>query len=100
MIERLKSPICDWAFYFFALLLDNSVNNISEIYMKSSNKTNSENSKTSSHSSNTLAVLEKMVEESCDCKLRAKCLDKTSADCLKHRNLYAEAMLAVRDSKR
>lgn len=60
----------------------------------------SEPSKSSMHHSNSLAVLEKIVEESCDCKLRAKCLDKASPDCLKHRNVYAEAMLAIRDSKR
>ena len=42
---------------------------------------------------NTLAMLEKLVADSCDCKLRAKCEDKNSADCLKHRNIYAEEML-------
>ena len=42
---------------------------------------------------NTLALLEKLVADSCDCKLRAKCEDKNSADCLKHRNIYAEEML-------
>jgi hypothetical protein len=46
------------------------------------------------HHSNTLAALEKVIAKSCDCKLREKCLDKSSTDCLKHRNLYAEAMQA------
>ena len=43
-----------------------------------------------------LAALEKLVADSCDCKLRAKCEDKNSADCLKHRNIYAEEMLKRR----
>jgi len=42
--------------------------------------------------SNTLAILEKVIADSCECKLRAKCEDKNSADCLKHKNIYAEAM--------
>ncbi len=41
-----------------------------------------------------LLKLEQLVAKSCDCKLRTYCLDKNSPDCLKHRNLYAEAMLA------
>lgn len=41
----------------------------------------------------TLAILERIVAQTCDCKLREKCLDKTSLDCLKHRNIYAEAMI-------
>ncbi len=45
---------------------------------------------------NTLAILEELVANSCDCKLRAKCEDKNSADCLKHRNIYAEEMLKRR----
>ena len=43
-----------------------------------------------------LAALEKLVADSCDCKLRAKCEDKNSEDCLKHRNIYAEEMLKRR----
>lgn len=39
-----------------------------------------------------LASLEKVVAGACFCKLRSKCTDKTSVDCLKHRNLYAEFM--------
>lgn len=41
-----------------------------------------------------LLKLEQLVAESCACKLRTHCPDKTSPDCLKHRNMYAEAMLA------
>ncbi len=41
-----------------------------------------------------LLKLEQLVANSCACKLRTHCMDKTSPDCLKHRNLYAEAMLA------
>lgn len=50
------------------------------------------------HHSNTLVALEKVIAKSCDCKLREQCLDKNSPDCLKHRNLYAEAM-QVRKNK-
>lgn len=45
------------------------------------------------HAGTTLEILEQILAESCDCKLREKCLDKSSADCLKHRNLYAEAII-------
>jgi hypothetical protein len=45
------------------------------------------------HAGSTLEILEHILAESCDCKLREKCLDKSSPDCLKHRNIYAEAML-------
>ena len=48
------------------------------------------------HRNNTLAMLEKLVANSCDCKLRVKCDDKNSAECLKHRNIYAEEMLKRR----
>ena len=41
-----------------------------------------------------LLKLEELIANSCACKLRTHCPDKTSPDCLKHRNLYAEAMLA------
>lgn len=41
-----------------------------------------------------LEALEEMMATTCFCKLREKCDDKDSAECLKHRNLYAEAMLA------
>jgi hypothetical protein len=51
------------------------------------------------HHNNTLAVLEKVIAKSCECKLREFCPDKTSADCLKHRNLYAEAMLSGKITK-
>jgi len=42
----------------------------------------------------TLDILERIIGEACDCKLREKCLDKSSSACLKHRNIYAEAMLS------
>lgn len=41
-----------------------------------------------------LEALEEMMATTCFCKLREKCHDKNSTECLKHRNLYAEAMLA------
>ena len=41
-----------------------------------------------------LQKLEQLVANSCSCKLRTHCVDKTSPDCLQHRNLYAEAMQA------
>ena len=41
-----------------------------------------------------LLKLEQLIRQSCDCKLRTHCADKTSPDCLKQRNLYAEAMQA------
>ncbi len=41
-----------------------------------------------------LNTLEAMVAKTCFCKLREICEDKASPECLKHKNLYAEAMLA------
>lgn len=41
-----------------------------------------------------LQILEKIVADSCHCKLREHCPDKQSPDCLKHRNLYMEAVMA------
>ncbi len=41
-----------------------------------------------------LEALETMMASTCFCKLREKCDDKNGTECLKHRNLYAEAMLA------
>lgn len=49
---------------------------------------------TSHTPSTTLEILEKIVADSCHCKLREKCPDKNAAECLKHRNLYVEAVLA------
>ena len=46
-----------------------------------------------------LHALEALAAETCFCKLREKCNDKTSPECLKHRNMYAEAMLAREASK-
>jgi hypothetical protein len=45
----------------------------------------------------TLEPLEKTIATVCFCKLRNKCEDKNSVECWRHRNVYAEAMLA-RDS--
>lgn len=39
-----------------------------------------------------LKALEEMVANTCFCKLRASCPDKTSAECMKHRNIYVEFM--------
>jgi hypothetical protein len=38
--------------------------------------------------------LEQLVTNTCFCKLREQCPDKNSAECMKHRNLYAEFMAA------
>ncbi len=46
-----------------------------------------------------LNTLEAMVAKTCFCKLREICEDKTSPECLKHKNLYAEAMLARKEVK-
>jgi hypothetical protein len=46
-----------------------------------------------------LKTLEAMVAKTCFCKLREICEDKTSPECLKHKNLYAEAMLARQAEK-
>ncbi len=56
--------------------------------------TNSANTPMSS-----LKTLEAMVAKTCFCKLREICEDKTSPECLKHKNLYAEAMLARKVDK-
>ena len=44
--------------------------------------------------SSPLEALDDMMASTCFCKLRERCDDKNGAECLKHRNLYAEAMLA------
>jgi hypothetical protein len=36
--------------------------------------------------------LEQMVADTCFCKLREHCYDKNSAECMQHRNIYAEFM--------
>lgn len=36
--------------------------------------------------------LEEMVAASCFCKLRKSCPDKTSSECMQHRNIYQEFM--------
>ncbi len=43
-----------------------------------------------------LEILEKIVADSCHCKLREQCPGKSSHDCLKHHNIYAEAMIGNR----
>jgi len=37
-------------------------------------------------------TLEALVAKTCFCKLRTFCEDKNSAECLKHKNIYAEFM--------
>ena len=39
-----------------------------------------------------LNTIEKIVGDTCFCKLRSFCQDKTSGDCLKYRNIYQEFM--------
>lgn len=39
-------------------------------------------------------VMERMVAKTCFCKLRALCEDKNSVECMRHRNIVAEFMLA------
>lgn len=50
--------------------------------------------KNNTQKNSTLELLEEVMASTCFCKLREKCDDKNGAECLKHRNLYAEAMLA------
>jgi hypothetical protein len=38
--------------------------------------------------------LDEMVAMTCFCKLRETCVDKTSAACMKHRNIYQEFMFS------
>ncbi len=42
----------------------------------------------------TLELLEEVMASTCFCKLREGCDDKNGIECLKDRNLYAEAMLS------
>ena len=41
-------------------------------------------------------TLEQLVAHTCFCKLRTHCHDKSSGECLKHKNLYAEFMAQKR----
>ncbi len=41
---------------------------------------------------NNFTTLDALVKQMCFCKLRTYCLDKTSPECLKHHNIYAEFM--------
>jgi hypothetical protein len=47
----------------------------------------------------TIETLEAMIAKTCFCKLREICDDKTSPECLMHKNIYAEAMLARKADK-
>lgn len=38
-------------------------------------------------------TLEQMVANTCFCKLKTSCSDKSSRECMQHRNIYAEFML-------
>lgn len=38
-------------------------------------------------------TLAQLVAKTCFCKLREHCEDKSSAECMRHRNIYAEFML-------
>jgi hypothetical protein len=61
----------------------------------SSNETQSFNavSLTDRASEKSLACLEELIAHSCFCKLRETCPDKSSDECLQHRNLYQEFMM-------
>jgi hypothetical protein len=39
-----------------------------------------------------LAPLESLVANTCFCKLKEKCEDKNSTECMRERNIYAEFM--------
>jgi hypothetical protein len=54
----------------------------------------------SSKSHSTLTSLEKMVSSTCFCKLRERCEDKNSSECMRNRNVYAEFMAMKRQVKR
>ena len=40
----------------------------------------------------TLNTLEKMLANTCFCKLKEMCPDKNSSDCMRHHNIYDEFM--------
>jgi len=44
----------------------------------------------------TATTLEQVVANTCFCKLREQCPDKSSSECLKHRNIYQEFMQTKR----
>ena len=62
--------------------------------MNNLNETNTQINNGKVNANNTLSVLESMIARSCTCKLREICLDKSSQDCLKHTNIYAQEMRA------
>lgn len=39
-----------------------------------------------------ITSLEQMVANTCFCKLRERCADKNSSECMRHRNIVAEFM--------
>lgn len=47
---------------------------------------------------NHYTTLDGLVKQMCFCKLRTYCLDKTSPECLKQHNIYAEFMQTKRHS--
>jgi len=47
---------------------------------------------------NEFTTLDALVKQMCFCKLREHCDDKSSPECLQHRNLYAEFMLSKQHS--
>jgi hypothetical protein len=61
----------------------------------SSNEAQSSNAFNSTEraSKKSLACLEELFALSCFCKLREACPDKSSNECLKHRNIYQEFMM-------
>lgn len=54
----------------------------------------------SSKNHSTLNSLENMVSSTCFCKLRERCEDKNSSECMRNRNIYAEFMATKRQEKR
>ncbi len=51
------------------------------------------------NNSGMLSSLEKMVSNTCFCKLRETCEDKNSSQCMRHRNIYAEYMATKRQKE-
>jgi hypothetical protein len=44
-------------------------------------------------------TLEQMIANTCFCKLKEFCPDKNSAECMRHKNIYAEFMQQKRPLK-
>lgn len=62
-------------------LLAKRVKNDNEARMMKSTNSNAE-----------VTSLEQMVKNTCFCKLKEQCIDKDSAECMRHRNIVAEFM--------